>query len=323
MHALDGDGADRIVRAHGYRVVLLEVPEGARAQATGLARRLAALGCRAAVWAGTCWGPCDLHERDVAPYVDAILHFGHTAFPGPAAPSPVPVHHLALRYDGAIPPRLVSSLRRRLDGRRAALLSTAQYLHLLPGLAKALGGADRPRGRFAPGQVTGCDLSAARAAPKTRALVFVGTGRFHPLGAALATGREVLDLDLELGRIASVGEGEAEALQRKRYLAIARALDAERWGVYLSTKSGQARRDEALRLIGEIEGAGREGLLVAADDLSPDALRPLKIDALASTACPRIALDDGASYPVPVLTPIEAEIALGLRPYEAWSLPLG
>jgi len=320
MHALDEEGALAVVREHGYQTVLLEVPEGVRDRAAVLADRLRRENeCIAMVWGGTCWGPCDLHEHEATPLVDAILHFGHTPLPG--GERPVPVHFLTIEYEGGLPDELVTAARERLGDRPAALISTVQYLPLLPKLREALDDATVPRGALAPGQVSGCDQSAAVAAPEDRALVYLGTGRFHPLGAALATGRPVLVLDLELGVVEEVGREESERFQRKRFAAIARALDASRWGVYLSTKSGQGRRDRALGLLEALEGAGKESVLVVMDDVSPAALLPFHLDALVSCACPRVAVDDGTNYSFPVLTPDEAEIALGLRTYEDWTPP--
>ena len=312
MHALDEEGALSVVREHSYRTILLEVPEGVRDRAAVLADRIRQeTRCVAIVWGGTCWGPCDLHEHEAAPLVDAVLHFGHTPLPG--GERPVPVHFLSIEYEGGLPNDLVADLRERLGDRPAALISTVQYLPLLPRLREALDDVVIPQGALAPGQVSGCDQSAAVAAPEDRVLVYLGTGRFHPLGAALATGRPVLVLDLELGMVEEVGRKEAERFQRKRFAAIARALDARKWGVYISTKSGQGRRDRAIGLLEAVEGAGREAILIAMDDVSPAALLPFHLEALVSCACPRVAVDDGMNYPFPVLTPDEAEIALGLR----------
>ncbi len=320
MHALDEEGALSVVREHSYRTILLEVPEGVRDRAAVLADRIRQeTRCVAIVWGGTCWGPCDLHEHEAAPLVDAVLHFGHTPLPG--GERPVPVHFLSIEYEGGLPNDLVADLRERLGDRPAALISTVQYLPLLPRLREALDDVVIPQGALAPGQVSGCDQSAAVAAPEDRVLVYLGTGRFHPLGAALATGRPVLVLDLELGMVEEVGRKEAERFQRKRNAAIAREHDARKCGEYISTKSGQGRRDRAIGLLEAVEGAGREAILIAMDDVSPAALLPFHLEALVSCACPRVAVDDGMNYPFPVLTPDEAEIALGLRTYDDWTPP--
>jgi 2-(3-amino-3-carboxypropyl)histidine synthase len=44
------------------------------------------------------------------------------------------------------------------------------------------------------------------------------------------------------------------------------------------------------------------------------------MDAYVSTACPRIAVDDQSTYPMPVLTPQELEIMLGRASWEGYVL---
>ena len=49
-------------------------------------------------------------------------------------------------------------------------------------------------------------------------------------------------------------------------------------------------------------------------------LRNLGFDAYVNTACPRLALDDQSRFPVPLLSPAEFEIALGLRKWEDYEI---
>jgi 2-(3-amino-3-carboxypropyl)histidine synthase len=71
--------------------------------------------------------------------------------------------------------------------------------------------------------------------------------------------------------------------------------------------------DLARRMMSLGEEQGKRMGLVYLDRMEPDALVNLGVDAAVSTACPRIALDDQAKYPVPLLTPPEFEVLLGLR----------
>ena len=78
-------------------------------------------------------------------------------------------------------------------------------------------------------------------------------------------------------------------------------------------KVGQNRRSEADRIAGLLRDAGKDVVMLATDEISPQALLPYRVDAFVSTACPRVAMDDQARYPKPMLTVTEAEIVLGLR----------
>jgi 2-(3-amino-3-carboxypropyl)histidine synthase len=56
---------------------------------------------------------------------------------------------------------------------------------------------------------------------------------------------------------------------------------------------------------------------VQVDTLSPENLQYFRhLDAWVNTACPRIATDDAAKYPVPMLTPPELEVVLGERAWD-------
>lgn len=66
------------------------------------------------------------------------------------------------------------------------------------------------------------------------------------------------------------------------------------------------------------EQKGKEAFLIMLDEVTPEALLSFKADAFVNTACPRIAIDDAARYKVPLLTPIEFEIALGARKWEEY-----
>ena len=44
-----------------------------------------------------------------------------------------------------------------------------------------------------------------------------------------------------------------------------------------------------------------------------------KIDCFVSTACPRIAIDDYMQYEIPIITPVELDVVLGLKKWEDYS----
>jgi 2-(3-amino-3-carboxypropyl)histidine synthase len=160
-----------------------------------------------------------------------------------------------------------------------------------------------------PNQVLGCNYEAARNADVDEYL-FVGTGQFHPLGVALATGKRVVASDPVTGNVSVI---DAAPMLKRRYGAIARAGDAERIAVLVSRKPGQKRMDLARKMAALGEEHGKKMLLVYLDRVEPEVLVNLGVDAAVCTACPRIALDDQAKYPVPILTPPEFEVLLGER----------
>ena len=162
------------------------------------------------------------------------------------------------------------------------------------------------------GQILGCSYEAARKCPGTE-ILFIGTGAFHPLGVALATGRNVIALDPYSRSVEIVS---AERFLRRRFALIEKARDARNFGIILSLKSGQRRQELAERLA----GLKKEAVIIAMDEVTPDELLNLGFSAYVNTACPRLAYDDQSRFPVPVLTPGEFEILCGISKFEEYKI---
>ena len=61
-------------------------------------------------------------------------------------------------------------------------------------------------------------------------------------------------------------------------------------------------------------------VLVRMREVSPGELLDLGFAAYVNTACPRLAYDDQARFPVPVLTPPEFEILCGARSWDDYTI---
>jgi 2-(3-amino-3-carboxypropyl)histidine synthase len=307
------------IRRRRAHFVALQFPEGLKVHGIGVARELERLtGCHCLVLADPCYGACDLSMsfRDVA---DVLVHFGHSPIPSMEVSEDTLFVEVALDHDVA---DLLPSLLPRLQG-RVGLVSTPQHLHLLPeierwleanGVEVSIGEGDR-RVKY-PGQVLGCNVSAASAiAEEVDQFVYVGSGDFHPLAVALETRREVLVLDLMTRQVRDLRELKDRVL-RQRHAAIALAQEARSLGILVSTKPGQRRRDLAMRLRSLAESKGRTATIIAIDNVTPDQLLAFRVDAFVSTACPRVAIDDALRFRKPMLTPVELEVALGERSWD-------
>lgn len=86
--------------------------------------------------------------------------------------------------------------------------------------------------------------------------------------------------------------------------------------VIVCGKVGQNRRSEADRIATLLRKAGKDVVMLATDEITPQALLPYRVDAFVSTACPRVAMDDQARYPKPMLTVTDAEVLLGIRSWD-------
>jgi 2-(3-amino-3-carboxypropyl)histidine synthase len=95
-----------------------------------------------------------------------------------------------------------------------------------------------------------------------------------------------------------------------------KARDARNAGIIVSTKSGQQRMDLARRL----ESLSPHAVIVTMQEVSPDELLNLGFDCYVNTACPRLAYDDQVRFPVPVLSPQEFEILMGVRTWDDYTI---
>ena len=309
-------------RARPQRIVL-QVPAGLVRNAHDLAARIERE-AGAPVLLGTrpCFGACDFPSRDEAPKADVAVVLGHA--PIPNVPVVRPTYFVEMREPAGDPGRIAETLAASSLPRRIGLVGSVQHLDLAGPLVAALsargfevriGRGDR-RLAYA-GQALGCNYTSAEPlADSVEAFLFVGTGRFHPLGLALAVDRPVWSLDPLRNELD--GPFDRAAMVRRRQLLVASVRDARSWGILVSTFAGQNRSATALVLRDKARAHGRTAELLTFDRLDPRDLEGRALDAFVNTACPRIALDDGASYSKPMLTPPEFLMALGELPLEPY-----
>ena len=288
----------------------LQFPDGLRRRGAALALALQARGFAVTLDGNPCYGACDL-SREKA---DVLVHVGHT----PLRETDDRVLYLPLEIDADL--AAVEAALPLLRGTVVGLVTTAQHAHLLPAASDLLAahgieariGGPTPRTPL-PGQVLGCSFGAARETGADE-ILFLGTGVFHPLGVALATRARVIACDPYQGTAEKV---DPDRLLRRRFARIERARSAATIGVLLSTKSGQRREPLARRLAAL---APDRAVVVALEEVTPDALTNLGCEAYVNTACPRLAYDDGIRFPVPVLAPAEFEVAIGVRAWDDYAV---
>jgi len=313
----------RALREANPRRVILQVPAGLVRNAHELADRLRREGgVPVDLATRPCFGACDFPTASEAPKADLAVVLGHA--PIPNVPIVRSTFFVEMRDPAGDPDRLARVVSEAGLPTRLGLVVSVQHIDLVEPLTRALdragytvrvGLGDR---RLAyPAQALGCNYTGAEdVAKEVDAFLFLGTGRFHPIGLAFAVDRPVHALDpLQATIEPPIDRG---ALIRKRQLVVAGVRDARRWGILVSTFAGQNRSPTALRLQERARARGWAAEILLFDRLDGRDLEGRAFDAYVSTACPRIALDDGANYPKPILTPPEFLMALGELPLEPY-----
>lgn len=299
----------------GYASVALQMPEGLKIRAPEISEFIEReTGAVPVIVGRPCYGACDLF--DYHRWADALIHFGHS--PIPSQGDDPNVLYIESRSDAEVDESIIGSLSRLPE--RIGLLATVQYLGLIPKVKGMLESSGREvrvgegdRRICHPGQVLGCNCSAAESVDAdVDGYLFIGEGDFHPLAAAFGMEKPVLVLNPVTGEVRDMSETRDRIL-RRRFAAIQGARDAESFLVIVCSKVGQNRSGLADEMVSLLRRHGRAAHKVIIEEINPTALMSYQVDAFVNTACPRIAMDDAARYPKPMLTPPELEIALGER----------
>ena len=286
--------------------VYLQAPEGLKTRIQDMALALEGRGIEVLVGCEPTYGACDLRDKEAkALGADLLLHVGHTDF-GVKACLPVVYEP----YEIAIDP--IPFLEKNLSGlegyNKISLLTTVQF-------AKSLGPAKaflESRGKHVlmarqarnqqEGLLLGCDWTAALPLQdKVDCFLYMGSGKFHPLGLARKTQKPVLWLDFETSQLKDMNK-EKLRLEKIKAFHIEQARENQNFGILVSVKEGQFYLKKALELKRELEGREKRVWILVMDELSPSKIEGMKLDILVNCACPRVD-EDFSPFKKPILNP--------------------
>jgi len=309
------------VKKRQAKRVLIQLPEGLKTEGPHLASAVEKTGALAVVSADPCYGACDMAFQDAQSIgADLLVHYGHSEM---THLEPVPTIYFEAKAVVSVKGAVKKALSLLKPWKNIGLVTTVQHVDMLgearqtllkAGKSVAVGDAGRMKHA---GQVVGCDYSNAKAvAQDVEAFLFVGGGRFHAIGVALATAKPTVVADPYEGR-AYLVESEVKKILKQRLASINEAKQAVEFGVLIGLKSGQKRLDEALWIKKKLGEARKKATLLALREVTPEALMQFPtIEAFVNTACPRISLDDASRFLKPVLTVNEMLVVLGESTWE-------
>ena len=324
MYELELERVTAEIGKRGARRVLLQLPDGLRPFAFQMAEYIREATPSEVIISGdSCYGACDLASRQAIELnVDLLIHYGHACFV--AAPG-VPVFYVEARIPIDVSQMVEAVLPSIAGWGTVGLTSTVQHTPQLKEVAEALNqrGVKALIGEGAgitpeAGQVLGCSYSAATKLPEeVDGYIFIGGGRFHALGLALATGKPVVIANPYNGSVSRLDESELMQLAKKRMAFITTARTAKTIGVLVSSKPGQRALADAMVLAEKLGDREITAFLIYLDEVRADQLNNFtEPEAFIETACPRIAIDGVAGVERPILTTAEARILLGEKTWE-------
>jgi len=309
---------DRIVEAVQQRdagTVGLQFPEGLKRRGPRVAddlRDLLPEDVSVMISGQPCYGACDL-DTFLMKRTDVFVHFGHSPMKESEKIIYVPLFSNVDVFP--IMEEATDELADPGEDPDVGLVTTAQHMNKfgeMRGWLEKRGyevhtrrGDDRLTHE---GQVLGCNYASADV--DADQVLYVGGGKFHPLGLAMEHREKTVVIADPVNNAVSVVD--PEAFLKQRYAAVHKAMDAQEWGVIFCTKIGQGRWDVAEGIVADNDDA----YLITMDEITPDRLLNFGLDAYVNTGCPRITTDDGPQFDRPMLTPGEYEIAIGEKPLE-------
>jgi 2-(3-amino-3-carboxypropyl)histidine synthase len=310
---------DRIVEAVEERdatTVGLQFPEGLKRRAPRVVddlRELLPEEVNVMTSGKPCYGACDL-DTYMMRRTDVFVHFGHS----PMKESEK-ILYVPLFSNVDVLPIMEKSLAELPDpddDENVGLVTTAQHMNKFDEMRTWL----EERGYTVEtrrgderltheGQVLGCNYASADV--DADQILYVGGGKFHPLGLAMEHPDKKVIIADPVNNVVTIAD--TEQFMKQRYASVHKAMDAEEWGVIFCTKIGQGRWDVAEEIVANNDNA----YLITMDEVTPDRLTNFGMDAYVNTGCPRITTDDGPQFKQPMLTPGEYKIAIGEEPLDS------
>jgi len=283
--------------------ILLQFPEGLKQKATEYIEEYRKQGHEVFISGAACYGACDLAlEEARAIHADKIVHFGHAPFIKNKLP--VEVEYIEYHIDADLDK--MKEAAGKINEKKIALGTTVQHIHQLEVMKEIFESAGKTiltgKGFLAhhEGQILGCDHIAVTQFADADAIVIIGDGLFHAIGAD--SEKPVYVVHPQSGDVRDISD-EITKLKKRRRGAIAKAIESEKFAVLLSTKPGQSRPEVADKMKKELESIGKKAVIITANEFSPSALANLtEFDCYVNTACPRIA-DDTEVFEKPILNP--------------------
>ncbi|MCX6814339.1 MAG: diphthamide biosynthesis enzyme Dph2 [Candidatus Aenigmarchaeota archaeon] len=302
---LDYGKLSQEIKKRKAKSVLLQLPEGLKMQALEIARTLEKSGAEILLSIETCYGACDILDREAKSLgCDLIIHVGHSEM----IKTQVPVIYEEYRMDYDPVPLLEKNLRSLENYGKICLLTTLQFISSLEPAKKFLESKGKkvligkPKVAKYPGQILGCDYSTAKACEKEAdCFLFLGSGKFHPLGVAINVENPVLFLDFETGKLENL-EKEKFRLMKIRAAQLEKAKEAKNFGILVSTKPGQGSLALAEKAKKELESKGKNAWILVAGEFTPEKILGLKLECLVDCACPRLA-EDISLFKKPIIRP--------------------
>ena len=154
-------------------------------------------------------------------------------------------------------------------------------------------------------------------------VVYLGDGRFHLESVMIANPTIGAYRYDPYSKVLSKEEYDHADMHRIRYDAICRTKEVKRFGVVMGTLGRQGSPVLLERVEALMRKHGRSHFVVLLSEVNPQKLALFSdVEAWVQIACPRLSIDWGYAFEVPLLTTYELEVALGEAQWVDGSYPM-
>ncbi len=295
---LDWEKVEEIVKKEKPKKVIIVGPDGIVEVLLDIAKKLETMGVRAYVSGDPSYGSCDLQLNKARTIgADLILNVGHTI--GLESIGNVRFINLQYMFDEEEIEKIAKLMigyinENRLYGKIGIYTISnyySAYVMLLKKLEKKVDIAKPNKYEtLLPGQVLGCNFYSAFV-PNVDYNFFIGESLFHAIGLQLSTEKETFMLDPHTKEISGVRE-EANKYLKASFARIAIANSAEKIGIIIGEKEGQANLQKADFIRRELEKFNISTFMIMMNEITPEKVNKFQgLEAFVETACPRIPMN--------------------------------
>jgi 2-(3-amino-3-carboxypropyl)histidine synthase len=275
----------------------------------------------------SCYGSCDIALTQAKELeVDLLVHYGHSDM---LNDYDVPVLFVHAEIDIDIVSIIDAAESEIKKWERIGIVTTVQHIHqvndiklelenrgLIP--VVSMKGGKTPF----PGQILGCYyIGAEDIAEQVDGFLYIGGGKFHPIGLIMSTGKPMVIADPFSAKISTLSEQDLMLIAKKRMASIEATKQVKNLGILVSSKQGQKDLEAALKLEKKFRKKDVTAIIIYLNDVRAEHLNNfVEPGAFVNTACPRLSIDGVEGINRPILTVNEALIVLGEKKWEdLWS----
>lgn len=207
------------------------------------------------------------------------------------------VHYVEAHAKTKLNKNLVEKIKNYCKNEQVGIYTTIQYINQAKELANEIENLEFR------GQVLGCRVPSSG----EEKILYLGTGKFHPIGIAIKVGenKEIYTANPETLEFKELDRKLLRKLQNLKVIMRDKILHSKKVGILVSVKPGQNLMYLANKTKKWLAEKGIKSYILVGNEVLPHKLLDFyNFDAFVNTACPRI-FEDYKSFEKPIINAID------------------